>query len=145
MEEDVKPEDDVVDGRGVSGWDVWVCGLGTVNTSLAFGLVRVTGDFTTVLPSFVLVSRIPFTQDNRTFGHFFSTVSSSRREGMVGDSLPRTSAFRVDLGVGGTVIDPGLRACPSRSCDGWVCGLGVVGSSLVSVVCFSFKNTVRET
>ena len=29
MEEDVKPEDeDGVDGRGVCGWDVWVCGLG---------------------------------------------------------------------------------------------------------------------
>jgi hypothetical protein len=29
MEEDVKPEDeDGVDGRGVYGWDVWVCGLG---------------------------------------------------------------------------------------------------------------------
>ncbi len=29
MEEDVKPEgEDGVDGRGVSGWDVWVCGLG---------------------------------------------------------------------------------------------------------------------
>ena len=26
---------------------------------------------------------------------------------------------------------PGLRACPSRSCDGWVCGLGAVGASLV--------------
>ena len=31
MEEDVKPEDeDGVDGRGVSGWDGWVGGLGTV-------------------------------------------------------------------------------------------------------------------
>ncbi len=28
-------------------------------------------------------------------------------------------------------IAPGLRACPSRSCDGWVCGLGAVGASLV--------------
>jgi hypothetical protein len=34
MEEDVKPEDeDGVDGRGVCGWDVWVCGLGAVSTS----------------------------------------------------------------------------------------------------------------
>jgi hypothetical protein len=29
-----------VDGRGVCGWDVWVCGLGTVSTSLTFGLGR---------------------------------------------------------------------------------------------------------
>ena len=38
MEEDVKPEDeDGVDGRGVCGWDGWVCGLGAVGASLAFG------------------------------------------------------------------------------------------------------------
>jgi hypothetical protein len=43
----------------------------------------------------------------------------------------RASAFRVGLGVGGAVIAPGLRACSSRSCDGWVCGLGAVGASLV--------------
>jgi hypothetical protein len=44
MEEDVKPEDeDGVDGRGMS-----------------FGLVRGTGAFVTVFPSFTLVSRIPF-------------------------------------------------------------------------------------
>jgi hypothetical protein len=50
---------------------------------------------------------------------------------MVGGALARASAFRVGLGVGGAVIAPGLRACPSRSCDGWVCGLGAVGDSLV--------------
>jgi hypothetical protein len=33
--------------------------------------------------------------------------------------------------VGEAVIAPGLRAYPSRSCDGWVCGLGAVGASLV--------------
>ncbi len=43
----------------------------------------------------------------------------------------RVSAFRVGLGVSGSVIAPGLCACPSRSCDGWVCGLGVVDVSLV--------------
>ena len=50
---------------------------------------------------------------------------------MVGGALARASAFRVGLGVGGAVIAPGLRACPSHSCDGWVCGLGAVGASLV--------------
>jgi hypothetical protein len=52
MEEDVKPEDeDGVDGRGVCGWDGRVCGLGAVDTSLVFGLVRGTGSFTVVIPS----------------------------------------------------------------------------------------------
>ena len=38
MEEDVQPKDeDGVDGRGVCGWDGWVCGLGVVGASLAFG------------------------------------------------------------------------------------------------------------
>ncbi len=46
-------------------------------------------------------------------------------------ALARASAFRVGLGVGWAVIAPGLRACPSRSCDGWVCGMGAVGASLV--------------
>jgi hypothetical protein len=50
---------------------------------------------------------------------------------MVGGALARASAFRVGLGVSGATIAPGLRACPSRSCDGWVCGLGAVGASLV--------------
>jgi hypothetical protein len=62
MEEDVKPEDeDGVDGRGIYGWDVWVCGLGAVSTSLAFGLVRGSGAFVPVFPSFTLVSRMSFT------------------------------------------------------------------------------------
>jgi hypothetical protein len=50
---------------------------------------------------------------------------------MVGGSLVRASTFRVGLGVGGTVIAPGLSAGPSCSCDGWVCGLGTVGVFLV--------------
>ena len=77
MEEDVKPEDEDGVGRGICGWNTWVCGLGEVSTSLAFGLVRGTGTFAAVLPSFVLVSRMPFAQHNRGFGHFFSAASSS--------------------------------------------------------------------
>jgi hypothetical protein len=78
MEEDVKLEDeDGVDGRGVCGWDTWVCGLGVVITSLTFGLVRGTGSFATVFPSFPLVSKMSFAQHNRAFGHFFRTTSSS--------------------------------------------------------------------
>jgi hypothetical protein len=132
MEEDVKPEDeDGVDGRGIYGWESWVCGLGVVSTSLTFGLVRGTGTFTVVVPSFDVVSRMTFVQYNHGFGHFFSATSSSRRDTMVGGALTRSSAFRVGLGVGGAVIVPGFRTCPSRWCDGWVCGLGAVGVSLV--------------
>ncbi len=59
MEKDVEPkDDDGVDGWGVSGWDGWVCGLGTVGVSSIFGLVCRSGTFTTVLPTFVLVSRM---------------------------------------------------------------------------------------
>ncbi len=46
MEEDVNPKDeDGVDGRGVGGWDGWVCGLGAVGASSIFGLRSVS--FTT--------------------------------------------------------------------------------------------------
>ncbi len=103
-----------------------MCGLGAVSTSLAFGLVRGAVAFAVVLPSFPLVSRMPFTQHNHDFGHFFRETSSSRRETMVVVVLRRVSTFRVGLGVGGSVIDPGLRVYPSSSCDGWVCGLGTV-------------------
>jgi hypothetical protein len=74
-----------------------------------FGLIRGAGAFTAVLPSFVLVSRMPFAQRIRDSGHFFRAASSSRREVMVGDSLVRTSVFRVGLGVGGAFITPGFR------------------------------------
>ncbi len=74
---------------------------------------------------------MPFAQHNRGFGHFFSSSSSSRREAMVGGALARASAFRVGLGVGGAAVASGSHACPSHSCDGWVCGLGAVDSSLV--------------
>jgi hypothetical protein len=53
--------------------DGWVCGLGVVGASLVFGLVRGAGAFDSVLPSFALVSGIPFAQHNRDFGHFFTT------------------------------------------------------------------------
>ena len=76
----------------------WVCGLGAVGVSLVFGLVRPVGVFTTVLPTFVLVSRIHLAEPNRAFGHFFSATSSSRLEAMVGGALARASAFRVGLG-----------------------------------------------
>ncbi len=85
MEEDVKPKDE--DGRGGCGWDGWVCGLGAVGASLAFGLVRGAGDFTVVIPSFTLVSRIPFEERYRDNSTFFNSVSSSRRETMVGGAL----------------------------------------------------------
>ena len=84
-----------------------------------------------VLSSFALVSRMSFTQRYHGNATSFSAASSSRLEALVGGALARASAFRVGLGVGGAVIAPGLRARPSHSCDGWVCGLGAVGASLV--------------
>jgi hypothetical protein len=63
-----------------------------------------------------LVSRMPFAQHNRGFGHFFSAASSSRREAMVGGALARASAFRVGLGVIGATIVSGSCACPSHLC-----------------------------
>ena len=116
MEEDVEPRDeDGVDGRGFCGWDGRVCGLGAVGASLVFGLVRGAGAFAAVLPSFALVSGMPFAQHNRGFGHFFSAASSSRREAMVGGALARASAFRVGLGVGGAAVASGSCARPSHS------------------------------
>jgi hypothetical protein len=112
MEEDVKPEDeDGVDGRGVCGWDGLVCGFGA---SLAFELVRGTGAFAEVLPSFDLVSRMPFVQRYRGNATSFSAASSSGREAMVGGALARALAFRVGLGVSGATIVSGSCACPSH-------------------------------
>ena len=45
--------------------DVCVCDLGVVVVSLIFGLVRGTGSFGVVLPTFVLVSRIQFVERYR--------------------------------------------------------------------------------
>ena len=116
MEEDVEPRDeDGVDGRGVCGWDGWVRDLGAVGASLIFGLVRGSGGFTVVLPAFVLVSRIQFTQRYRCNVISFSTASSSRLEAMVGGALARASALRVGLGVGGATIVSGSCARPSYS------------------------------
>jgi hypothetical protein len=69
-----------------------------VGASLVFGLVRGAGAFAAVLPSFALVSRMPFAHHNHGFGHFFSAASSSRREAMVGGALARASAFVCRLG-----------------------------------------------
>jgi hypothetical protein len=91
--------------------DGWVCGLGMVGVSLVFGLVRGSGAFTEVFPSFVLVSRMSFAQHNHGFGHFFIATPSSRRVVMVGGTLTRVSTFRVDLGVSGTTIVSGSCTC----------------------------------
>jgi hypothetical protein len=94
---------------------------------LVFGLVRGSGTFATVLPSFSLVSRMPLAQDNRGFGHFFRSVSSSRREAMVGVTLARVSAFRVGLGVSGSTIVSGSCAYPSHL---WISRVLTSSSSL---------------
>jgi hypothetical protein len=73
--------------------------LGVVVVSSIFGLVRGVGAFTTVLPTFVLVSRIQLAEQYRGNGHLLSATSSSRRETMVGDTLTRVSALRVGLGL----------------------------------------------
>jgi hypothetical protein len=97
MEEDVEPRDeDGVDGRGVCRWDGWVGGLGTVGASSLFGLVRGTGVFDEVLPTFVSVQEYN-SRNDRDNDTSFSTVSSSRRETMLGGTLTRASAFRVGL------------------------------------------------
>ena len=101
--------------RPLHSCDGWVCGLGVVGVSLVIGLVRGSGAFATVFPSFPLVSRMPFAQHKRVSGHFFSTASSSRRETMVGGSLARVSVFRVGLGVSGATIVSGSCARPSNS------------------------------
>ena len=117
MEDDVTPEDeDGVDGRGVSGWDGFLGGLGAVVASLTFGVVRGAGAFAAVLPTFVLVSGIQLAQRYRgNIATSFSAASSSRREPMVGGSLARVSAFRVGLGVSGATIVSGSCARPSLS------------------------------
>jgi hypothetical protein len=95
--------------------DGWVCDLGEVGVSLAFGLVRGTGSFVVVIPTFVLVSRIQFAQRYRGNVTSFSTVSSSRLETMVDGALERDSAFRVGLGVSGATIVSGSFVRPSNS------------------------------
>jgi hypothetical protein len=78
MEEDVETKhEDGVDGRGVSRWNEWVGGLGVVGVSSLFGLVRGSGTFVEVLPTFVLVSRIQFAQRYRDNATSFNASSSS--------------------------------------------------------------------
>ena len=60
--------------------DGWVCDLGVVVDSSVFGLIRGSGVFATVLPTFVLVSRMQFAQQYRVNDHFIIAVSSSRHE-----------------------------------------------------------------
>ena len=105
----------------------WVCDLGAVGASSIFGLVRGSGAFAAVLPSFDLVSRMSFAQHHRGFGHFFSAASSSRREAMVGGALARASAFRVGLGVSGVTIVSGSYVCPSHL---WISRVLTSSSSL---------------
>jgi hypothetical protein len=95
--------------------DGWVCDLGTVVASSIFGWIRGDGSFTVVLPTFVLVSRMKLAQLYRGNGHFLSAESSSRHKTMVGGTLTRTSALRVDLGVSGTTIVSGSCVRPSHS------------------------------
>jgi hypothetical protein len=54
--------------------DGWVCDLGVVDVSSIFGLVRGSGTFVWVLPTFVLVSRIlGFTINNKFHKILFET------------------------------------------------------------------------
>ena len=132
MEEDVHEDDAGVDGRGGSGCDGWMCGLGAVGASSIFGLVRMAGAFTGGLLTFASVSGIQLAQHNCSNKcYFVSAAFPSRLEAMVSDNLARVLALRFGLGVGGGRIASGLRTRPSHSCDGWVCDLGVVGAPLI--------------
>ena len=91
-----------------------MCDLGAVGVSSIFGLVRGTGAFVEVLPTFVLVSRIQLAQRYRGNATCFSVAPSLRLEAMVGGALARASAFRVGLGVSGAAIVSGSCACPSH-------------------------------
>jgi hypothetical protein len=94
--------------------DGWVCDLGAAGVSLIFGLIRGSGAFDEVLPTFVLVSRMQLAQQYRGNGHFLSGVSSSRHETMVGGALTRVSTFRVGVGVSGVTIVSGSCSRPSH-------------------------------
>jgi len=79
---------------------------------------------------------------------------------MVGGTLTSPSVFRVGLGFCLTAAVSGSRAHPSYSCDGWVCALEVMDTSLIfglvrgtgtfvavlpTFIYFSFKKKVRTT
>jgi hypothetical protein len=112
---------------GMGGWLVWVRWAPHRFSSWYVG----PGLFATVLPTFVVVSRMQLAQQYRGNGRFLSAASFSRRETMVGGSLTRASALHVGLGVGGAAIASGSRARPTHSCDGCVCDLGAVGASSI--------------
>ncbi len=114
-----------------------VCAVGA---SLVFGLVRRAGAFAAVLPSFALVSRMPFAQDNHDFDHYFTATSSSRREATVVGTLTRVSTFRVGLVVGGATIVSGSYAFPSHL---WISHL-LTSSSSLFLVCFVVQPSVCE-
>ncbi len=80
-----------------------MCDLGVVGDTLVFGLVSGSGAFVEVLPTFVLVSRMQFTQRYRDNVTSFNTAPSSRLVTMVGVVLSRVSVFRVGLGVSGNL------------------------------------------
>ncbi len=118
-----------------------MCDLGAVGVSLIFGLVRGTGAFAAVLPTFVLGSRIQLTQRYRDKGTSFSATSSLRLETMVDDVLTRASVLNVGLGVGGGTIVSGSCAHPSHS---WMSCLLTSSLSLGILVCFVVQPSVCE-
>jgi hypothetical protein len=92
--------------------DGWVCDLGVVCASWIFGLVRGSGVFDVVIPTFVFVSRMKVAQQYRDYDQFLSVVSSSRHESMDDDTLVRTSTLCVGLGVSGATSVSGSCARP---------------------------------
>ncbi len=98
-------------GHPTHSCDRWVGDLGVVDSSSIFGWVRGTGVFTTVLPTFVLVSRMKY----RANGHFLSPSSFSRHKAMVGGVLTRDSPVRVGVGVSRATIVSASCARPSHS------------------------------
>ena len=95
--------------------DGWVCDLGVVGDPLIFGLSRRSGAFAGGLLTFALVSGFQFAQHNCGKYHFFSAAFPSQLEVMVGDTLTRTSALNVGLGVSGTTIVSGSCVHTSHS------------------------------
>ncbi len=112
-----------------------------VGSSSIFGLVRGSGVFAEVLPTFVLGSRMHLERQYRDNDHFLRSVSSSRHEAMVGGALVRTSTLRVGLGVSGATIVSGSCARPSYS---WFSHLLTSSLSLGISICFVVKPSVCE-
>jgi hypothetical protein len=112
MEEDLEPKDEAgVDGRGGFAGGMGGCVIWVRLASHRFSSwYKGPGLSLWLLPTFVLVSRMHLSQQYRDNDHFLNTVSSSRRETMVGGALARDSDLSVGLGVGGVTIVSG-------SCD----------------------------